>query len=105
MRNFRRHNNYGNFARVDLVTALGCWFSQGFEFKCEGFGTLDMMTRPGECRAQTQTEVFAEWVAGWQSAADVPIWGMFHRVSVLPAMQRDSSGFYLIAGAGSRLED
>ena len=42
---------------------------------------------------QTQTVVFAQW----QSAADVPIWGMFHRVSVLPAMQRDSSGFYLIA--------
>ena len=41
---------------------------------------------------------------GRQSAADVPIWGMFHRVSVLPAMQRDS-GFYLIAAATSRFED
>ena len=46
---------------------------------------------------QTQTVVFA----GWQSAADVPIWGMFHRVSVLPAMQRDS-GFYLIGGGTTR---
>ena len=76
------------------MTALGCWFSEGFEgFKCVGFGYDDegvgrrreeRVLRPGEYRGgQTQTEVFAEWVAGWQSAADVPIWGMFHRVSVL----------------------
>ena len=56
----------------------GVWIQRGG--RGEGGGVL----RPGECRGgQTQTEVFAEWVAGWQSAADVPIWGMFHRVSVL----------------------
>ena len=57
----------------------GVWIRRGREGGGGG-GVL----RPGEYRGgQTQTEVFAEWVAGWQSAADVPIWGMFHRVSVL----------------------
>ena len=68
--------------------------SRGFEFKCEGFGSEG---GGYSVQPQTQTVVFA----GRQSAADVPIWGMFHRVSVLPAMQRDS-GFYLIGGGTTR---